>query len=70
MNDTTDVGAWAIAFTGTGACVSFAMAWALGTRRRLRPRAHLTGRAAVPYWYSPTGLQDERGISALRDHRA
>jgi hypothetical protein len=70
MNETSDVGTWAIACAGTGACVSFAVAWALGTRRRLRRRPHLTGRAAAPYWYSPTGLQDERGITTLRDHPA
>lgn len=35
-------------------------------RRRLRIRAPLTGRRAAPYWYTPTGRQDERGITAAR----
>ena len=65
MGDTSDLDAWAIVCSGTGACVSFAMAWALGARRRPRHRPHLTGRAAAPYWHSPTGLQDERGIRQI-----
>jgi hypothetical protein len=66
MDETSDLGAWTIVCSGTAACVSFAMAWAIGAHRRPRRHRHLTGRAAEPYWHSPTGLQDERGITPMR----
>jgi len=65
MDETSDIGAWTIVLAGTTSCVSLAMAWAVGARRRPQRRAHLTGRPAAPYWHSPTGLQDERGITPL-----
>ncbi|MGQ0843935.1 MAG: hypothetical protein ACT4QF_07345 [Sporichthyaceae bacterium] len=54
-------------FACTTAILTLTLAWALSNRHPVRPRPHLTGRAAVPYWYSPTGRQDERGIRSLRD---
>ncbi|GAA0615006.1 hypothetical protein GCM10009547_16120 [Sporichthya brevicatena] len=72
MNETSDLSAWIIVFSGSLACVALAMAWAVGAVGARRPRAHrhLTGRPAVPYWHSPTGLQDERGITPLPDRRS
>lgn len=67
MKDTSDLQALSIVCSGTGACVTFALAWAVGARRGTRRRVHLTGRAAVPYWHSPTGLQDERGIRSFAE---
>lgn len=49
---------------GTLATLAYALLWAVSTARPVRAHARLTGRRAAPYWYSPTGLQDERGISA------
>ena len=67
MDETSDFGAWAIVCAGTASCVLFALAWGLGALRRPRRRPHLTGRAAAPYWHSPSGLQTERGITPLPD---
>ncbi|MGQ0625756.1 MAG: hypothetical protein ACT4PP_14055 [Sporichthyaceae bacterium] len=55
----------AIFLMGTGAILLFTLAWALQTRIPLARIPHLTGRPAAPYWYTPTGRQDERGITAL-----
>jgi hypothetical protein len=54
-----------IGIVGTFAILAFTFLWAFNTQRPVRRRAHLTGRPAVPYWYSPTGHQDERGIKPL-----
>jgi hypothetical protein len=70
MDETSNLGAWAIVCAGTASCVSFAMTWALGARRRSLPNRHLTGRPAAPYWHSPTGLQDERGIVPINERGA
>ena len=51
-----------ICLAGTFACLMFTFVWAANTARPIRRRAHLTGRPADPYWYTPTGRQDERGI--------
>jgi hypothetical protein len=51
-----------IFFMGTFATVAFTLVWGLSNRRPVRPHPHMTGRAADPYWYTPTGRQDERGI--------
>jgi hypothetical protein len=48
---------------GTAATLILTLVWARAGRRITRPRRHVTGRAAQPYWHSPTGLQDERGIT-------
>lgn len=48
---------------GTFATTSFTIIWALSNRRPVRIHARLTGRSAAPYWHSPSGLQDERGIA-------
>ncbi len=52
-------------FTCTFAILAFTAMWGLSNRHPIRPHAQLTGRAAVPYWYSPTGRQDERGIKSV-----
>lgn len=57
--------AWMVAFAGTFASISLTFLWAVTTARPARRRAHLAGRPAEPYWYSPSGLQDERGIVAM-----
>jgi hypothetical protein len=49
----------------TFSMLTLTVAWALANRRPVRAHAHRTGRSAVPYWYSPTGRQDERGIKSL-----
>lgn len=50
--------------SGTFAILGYTLLWALTSHRPSRARAHMTGRSAAPYWYSTTGLQDERGIIA------
>ncbi len=50
--------------TGTGAILSFTLFWGLGNSRPLRNRRVVTGRAAAPYWHAPSGIADERGITA------
>lgn len=65
MNDQLSATAAVIVFFAcTCATLALTMVWALSNRRPVRPHAHMTGRAAVPYWYSPTGRQDERGITS------
>lgn len=51
----------------TFAIVAMTCLWATSNRHPNRVRPQLLGRAAAPYWYSPTGRQDERGIGAPRD---
>jgi hypothetical protein len=48
----------------TAAMLVFTFVWATAGRRNTPPHRQVTGRAAQPYWHSPTGLQDERGITA------
>ena len=57
--------AWMVALAGTFACVAVVFLWAVTTAHPARRRAHLVGRPAEPYWYTPSGLQDERGIEAM-----
>jgi hypothetical protein len=52
-----------IFLAGTFAIVACTYIWAVTTHRPVRAHARLTGRPAAPYWYSTTGLQDERGIA-------
>lgn len=59
--------AWMVLLAGTFAILSFTLMWAVTSVRPVRLRARITGRAAAPYWYSPTGRQDERGIVAVDD---
>ena len=54
-----------ICIVGTIASLAFTLVWALNTARPVRRRPHLTGRPADPYWYTPTGRQDERGIRSI-----
>jgi hypothetical protein len=53
-------------------CASLALTffWATGNRRPVPVRASLTGRPAAPYWYSRSGLADERGITARMSARS
>ncbi len=64
MNDPSGLASVAILLACTLASLAFTAFWALANRRPEAVRVHLTGRRASPYWYSPTGLQDERGLSA------
>jgi hypothetical protein len=56
--------AFVVLFGCTAAMLAFTLLWALGTRKPVRPHPHLEGRPSAPYWYSPTGLQDERSIKS------
>jgi hypothetical protein len=53
-----------VAVVASAALVLLRTLWAISTRRPVAARPHLTGRRATAYWHSPTGLQDERGITA------
>ena len=57
--------AWMVLLAGTFAALAYTYFWAVSTRHPVRARRHMTGRAAAPYWYSPTGRQDERRIVAI-----
>lgn len=64
MNDPSGLASLAIFMACTFAILAFTTFWALANRRPTAARVRLTGRRASPYWHSPTGLQDERGITA------
>ncbi|MGQ0632246.1 MAG: hypothetical protein ACT4P1_14585 [Sporichthyaceae bacterium] len=66
MQNSSDMAGWIIFLMGTGSILMFTFAWAVQTRLPAVRGPQLTGRAAAPYWYSPTGRQDERGIIAVR----
>ena len=68
MGATTDpiAAAATICFFCTFAILAMTYVWARSNRCAVRVRPRLVGRAAAPYWHSPTGRQDERGIGALR----
>ena len=53
-----------IFFGSTAAALGLTLMWAFSNRRPVRIHPHRTGRSAAPYWHSPTGLADERGITA------
>ena len=48
----------------TAAILLFTYVWAASNMRPVRRRV-VSGRPAAPYWHTPTGLQDERGIVAM-----
>jgi hypothetical protein len=48
----------------TTSMLGLTLMWATANRHPVRAHTQLTGRRAAPYWYSPTGRQDERGINA------
>lgn len=48
----------------TAAILLLTFAWAALNLRPVRRRV-VRGRAADPYWHTPSGLQDERGITAV-----
>lgn len=64
MNDPSGLASVAIFAACTFAILAFTAFWALANARPVAARVQLTGRRASPYWHSPTGLQDERGITA------
>jgi hypothetical protein len=64
MNDLSTTGAALMVLAGTAASVGFTLFWGMGNAHPVRHRREVRGRAAAPYWHSPTGLQDERGITA------
>ena len=67
MNDPSGSAGAAILLSCTFAILAFTLFWAVANNRRPAvARTPLTGRRASPYWYSPTGLQDERGITAQK----
>jgi hypothetical protein len=43
----------------------FAMIFGIVSARRAVARRRAEGRAAVPYWHTDTGLEDDRGITPL-----
>lgn len=64
MSDPISAAAAAMMFVAcTSSILGMTFFWALGNRHPVSLRARLTGRRAAPYWYSPTGLADERGIT-------
>lgn len=50
--------------TVTFAMLAYTFFWAVSAHRPVRARPHRTGRSAVPYWHTTSGMQDERGIVA------
>jgi hypothetical protein len=48
----------------TAAILLFTYMWGAANMRPVRRRV-VKGRAADPYWHSASGLQDERGITAV-----
>lgn len=62
MDSMTTMGASAVVIACLAAVAGLTLFWRIATHRPVRPRPHLEGRRAAGYYYSPTGLQDERGI--------
>lgn len=58
------VEAMVILLACTAAILLFTYVWAASNLRPVR-RRKVSGRPAAPYWHTPTGIQDERGIIAL-----
>lgn len=52
----------------TSAILLFTFVWAAANLRPVRRRV-VTGRSAVPYWHTRSGIQDERGIIAMEPRR-
>jgi hypothetical protein len=48
----------------TAAILLFTYVWAASNLRPVRRRT-VSGRPAAPYWHTPSGIQDERGIIAV-----
>lgn len=63
------VAAIAVVIVGTVGLLMMRLLWSVGSRPS-RPRPHLTGRKAAVYSHHPTGLADERGITARAAERA
>ena len=58
------VEALVILLAGTTAILAFTYMWGAANMRPVRRRV-VHGRAADPYWHTPSGIQDERGITAV-----
>jgi hypothetical protein len=67
MSDMPATVALVVAVVASAALVLLRTLWAVSTRRPIAARPHLTGRRATAYWHTPTGLQDERGITGRRE---
>jgi hypothetical protein len=66
MINSLSVAAAVVVFLGcTASMLGLTLMWATANRHPVKAHAHLTGRPAEPYWYSPNGLQEERGIHVL-----
>jgi len=48
----------------TAAILLLTYMWAFSNLRPVR-RKVVKGRPAAPYWHTPTGIQDERGIRSV-----
>lgn len=48
----------------TAAILLFTYMWGASNAKPIRRRT-VSGRPAAPYWYHPSGMQDERGIRAM-----
>jgi hypothetical protein len=65
MSDPISAASAAIIFlTCTASILGMTFFWAMGNRHPVLGHVRLTGRPAAPYWYSPTGFADERGITS------
>jgi hypothetical protein len=63
MINSLSTAAAVVVFLGcTAAMLGLTLMWAMSNRNPVKAHAHLTGRPAEPYWYNPSGLQEERGI--------
>lgn len=60
----TNISALVIFLTCTSAMLLYTAAWALSARAPAQRRSRTTGRSAAPYWYTPTGRADERGLTS------
>jgi hypothetical protein len=61
MTDATP--ATVIFFVATATLLVFALIFGIVSTRRAVARRRAEGRAAVPYWHTETGLEDDRGIT-------
>jgi hypothetical protein len=52
-----------IFFVATATLFVFALIFGIVSTRRAVARRRAEGRAAVPYWHTETGLEDDRGIT-------
>jgi hypothetical protein len=53
----------------TGAILAFTVVYAFTSTHRSVSHARAEGRAAVPYWHTDTGLEEERGLTSHEGDR-